>query len=130
MVFETNDLMTRKVILFNVAFFFLLIGISNSYAQVDYSQKVQESNFNKESYKLFFVDFWATWCGPCVYATEHINQIRDQFKNDLYVATISVESPDLVKKYLKKHSNTLDVYSDFNGETFKKYNIQVLPNGI
>lgn len=110
--------------------FFFVAGTFCSFSQVSYSNKVQESALNKDSYKLFFVDFWATWCGPCSYATTHINQIRDRFPNDLYVATISQEQPGLIEKYLKKHPNTLDVYSDASGDTFKSYNIKVLPNGI
>ena len=113
-----------------IKFIFLFTVVWSASAQVSYSEKVQESTIEKEAYNLFFIDFWATWCGPCSYATTHINQIRDRFPNELYVATMSQEQPDLIRKYLKKHSNTLDVYADANNATFKNYNIKALPAGI
>ena len=117
-----------KATLITLMFFFL--GISTSNAQVSYSERVQSSSIKKETYNLFFIDFWATCCGPCSYATTHINQIRDKFPNELCVATMSQEQPDLISKYLKKHPNTIDVYSDAEGKTFKAHKINVLPSGI
>jgi thiol-disulfide isomerase/thioredoxin len=34
-----------------------------------------------ESGKVYVLDFWATWCGPCVKAIPHMNEIAKQYKD-------------------------------------------------
>ncbi len=113
-----------------LALIIFFISITGVKSQISFSELVQESTVKKETYNLFFVDFWATWCIPCSYATTHINQIRDSFPNELYVATISEEQPNLILNYLEKHPNNLDVYSDADGETFNSFKITSLPSGV
>jgi thiol-disulfide isomerase/thioredoxin len=31
--------------------------------------------------KVVVLEFWATWCGPCVAAISHLNELADQFKD-------------------------------------------------
>ena len=41
--------------------------------------------------KVAVIDFWATWCGPCVKAIPHMNDLQRQFKNDVVCIGISDE---------------------------------------
>ncbi|MGX9121061.1 TlpA disulfide reductase family protein, partial [Mesorhizobium sp. BHbsci] len=31
--------------------------------------------------KLYIVEFWATWCGPCVSAMPHLAELQDKYKD-------------------------------------------------
>src|SRR5262245_45741257 len=31
--------------------------------------------------KVVLIDFWATWCGPCVAAIPHIQQLHEKYKD-------------------------------------------------
>jgi thiol-disulfide isomerase/thioredoxin len=42
--------------------------------------------------KVVIVDFWATWCGPCVRAIPHMNDIANKFRGKVECVGLSDES--------------------------------------
>ena len=56
-----------------LAIVIFLVMVNYGYSQVKVSEFIQESKIaSPESNKLYFVDFWATWCVPCITAKEHL----------------------------------------------------------
>ena len=51
--------------------------------------------------KFILIDFWATWCGPCIKAIPDLNNYHSEFKDDLVVIGISDEPKKTVKKFKK-----------------------------
>ncbi|MCK8481562.1 TlpA family protein disulfide reductase [Psychroserpens algicola] len=110
----------------------ICFGISSfSYGQIRFSETIQTSKTatNTEA-SLFFIDFWATWCKPCVYASEYLGVLQKQYPDRFYVVSLSEENPDVVKRFLKKHPTDLAVSIDYKGETFKANNTRTLPYGL
>lgn len=35
-----------------------------------------------EEGEIYVLDFWATWCGPCVASIPHINELQQEYKDD------------------------------------------------
>lgn len=101
------------------------------FGQTRISERIQESTIanNKES-KLFFIDFWATWCGPCITVSKYLTSVQQQYPNDFYVLSLSQENPEIVKRFLNKHKIDLAIAIDYEGETFKKYEVSSLPYGV
>lgn len=61
----------------------------------------QAPNFYVESWltptpdptgKVLVIDFWATWCGPCVAAIPHMNELAQHYGNQVVVVGVSSES--------------------------------------
>jgi len=53
--------------------------------------------------KVIFLNFWATWCMPCVAELPSINKLYKQFKNeDIIFLLISNENIEKVKKYKER----------------------------
>lgn len=63
-------------------------------------------SFEKD--KIYVIEFWASWCGPCMAAIPHVNGIQEKFK-DKGVTVIGVncweEDPEDADKALRKTPN-------------------------
>ncbi len=47
--------------------------------------------------KIVVLDFWATWCGPCVAAMPHVQEIADRYKDQGVVVLASCTSDERSK---------------------------------
>ena len=114
----------------------LVLGIffisSQSFSQVKISELFQKSDYHSETskQKLFMIEFWATWCGPCITVSDYLDVLQEQYIKDLYILSISEETPETVKKFLSKRPTRFATAIDYDGETFKKYRVKDLPYAV
>jgi len=67
-------------------------------------QRVANASFDKFAGKTVVLEFWATWCGPCVEAIPHLNELAAKFKDKPVVfLSVTDEEPEVVEYFLKKH---------------------------
>lgn len=56
--------------------------------------------------KVYIVEFWATWCGPCIASMPHLNELQTKYRNKgLQIISVSDESAETVDSFLKQSVN-------------------------
>ena len=71
-----------------------------------------------ESDKTVLIDFWATWCGPCKMIAPAIEEIADEYSDEIKVCKVNIDDePSLATKFGITSIPTLLVVK--NGEVVK-----------
>lgn len=63
--------------------------------------------------KVVFVDFWATWCGPCQMISPIIEQIADEYVEKMPVVKIDIDqNSELAEEYKIMSIPTVILFKD------------------
>ncbi len=78
--------------------------------------------------KVVVLEFWATWCAPCVAEIPHLNQLNEEFR-DKQVQFISItdEGEDVIAPFLKRQEMKSWIGLDTDRSVFKAYGVKGIP---
>jgi thiol-disulfide isomerase/thioredoxin len=81
---------------------------------------IQGNQFTLESVrgqKVVVLEFWATWCGPCVASIPKIEELHRQYGDRVAILAISDEDPAIVSNFVRdrKDSMTYPVLTQTEG---------------
>jgi cytochrome c-type biogenesis protein len=85
--------------------------------------------------KVIFLNFWATWCGPCRDEMPHIEELYNEFnlnKDDVVILGVANPngvdvSKEEVLSFLEENEYTYPVLFDETGELFENYYVTAYP---
>ncbi|GAA4931835.1 hypothetical protein GCM10023314_00050 [Algibacter agarivorans] len=61
-----------------------------------------EKFLNKKDDKIYVINFWATWCAPCVKELPYFEKLNENYNNEnVEVILVSLDFPHLYDKKLK-----------------------------
>ncbi|MCM5663903.1 TlpA family protein disulfide reductase [Galbibacter mesophilus] len=67
-------------------------------------------NFEETKGKVVLVNFWATWCPPCIAEMPSLQKLYNNYKNEVVFIFISNEEKETIKKFLNKNDYSFPVY--------------------
>lgn len=77
--------------------------------------------------KMVFLNFWATWCGPCVRELPSIQKIHETY-SDVVVITVNCgDSITDIQSFMTKNNYTFNVVPDENGIISHLYYTDYIP---
>lgn len=82
--------------------------------------------------QIVVLDFWATWCGPCVQALPKIIEVTNQFadKDVAFYAVNIGEEKTRINDFLKQHNIAPSVLFDLEGEIARAYGANAIPQTV
>lgn len=85
---------------------------------------------------VYVLDFWATWCGPCLASMPHLSELQDHYAEDVVViavGTVDNEStPTRIRRVadLREDRMRFRVAIDEDGSATEAYRVSVRDMGI
>jgi thiol-disulfide isomerase/thioredoxin len=74
------------------------------------------------------LDFWATWCAPCVAAFPKFNELEKNFADQpVRFISITYETPEMILPFLAKHRLETQVALDNDFATFRSFKAWGIP---
>ncbi len=82
--------------------------------------------------KVVILDFWATWCGPCLQAMPQVERAAKEFADrgvELYAVNLQ-EAPRDIKAMLERHKFDVTVALDRDGVVAERYAATAIPQTV
>jgi thiol-disulfide isomerase/thioredoxin len=82
--------------------------------------------------RVVVLDFWATWCGPCLQSMPLVEGVVREFAGrgvELFAVDLE-EQPEQITGTLKRHKLTIPVALDRDGAVAAKYAVTAIPQTV
>lgn len=82
--------------------------------------------------KIVILDFWASWCGPCLQAMPQVDRVAHEFADqgvELFAINLE-ETPEKVKGALERLKLETTVALDQNGRVAERYGVTSIPQTV
>jgi uncharacterized protein (TIGR03435 family) len=86
-----------------------------------------QADWEKLRGKVVVLEFWATWCGPCVAALPHTNELAERYKENVQFIQITNEGRADVEAFLAKQPMNGWVGLDTDRSVFDAYCVKGIP---
>lgn len=80
--------------------------------------------------KVVWLEFWATWCGPCISVMPHLVNLQQKYKDRLQVIAISNEPEKRIEQFLEAKPFHLSFAIDTADLMRKYFPYQLIPHSV
>lgn len=91
------------------------IEVEDRKAVADFNWRLQNLegkyvNFNQSEGSVALVNFWATWCPPCIAELPSMQELYDIYGDDVDFYFVSLESTETLQKFVAKKGYQIPIY--------------------
>ncbi|BBL75928.1 TlpA disulfide reductase family protein [Methylomagnum ishizawai] len=82
--------------------------------------------------KVGYIDFWASWCGPCAQSFPFMNELHREFQAqglEIIALNLDEEAQD-AQDFLKKYPASFPIASDPQGKCPQKFDVKAMPTSF
>jgi thiol-disulfide isomerase/thioredoxin len=123
----------QKKFLLVFSFFFTLLFCSVSYAAQENNNNTLErfeSLIASHQGKVIYLDFWASWCGPCRKSFPWMNTMQEVHKQQGFVIiSVNVDNEKAsAEQFLTEVPANFSVFYDPKGKVARKFKLRGMPS--
>lgn len=109
------------------------LGIGSDAPPLDIEHWIQDGNgffepvTEFEDGKVYVIEFWATWCGPCIASMPHLAELQNKYRGrGVQIVSVSDESLEEVQQLLERENEEVGKTFD---EITSAYTLTTDPDG-
>jgi len=87
-------------------------------------------DFDDLPHDAVLIEFWGTWCAPCVAAIPHLNDLHDALGDEMTFISVTFEKPERIERFLKARSMNSWIGCDTDRSMVEAYGISGWPTTI
>jgi len=111
-----------------VFIFIALVVFTGKGESVNIEDNELQQAISENSGKVIYLDFWASWCGPCRQSFPWLNEMQSKHKN-LKIISINLDNNKLLADdFLAETPANFTVIYDPKGKLAKQYKIKGMPS--
>jgi thiol-disulfide isomerase/thioredoxin len=81
--------------------------------------------------KVVVVEFWATWCGPCVKGIPHLNELHKKHAADgLVILSLTDQDKNAVEKFVDERGEGMSYAVGMGSEAVRDYGVSGIPHAF
>ena len=118
-----------KKILFSVLFLQLL-SPNIGFAQIHIDHWIHQPSKSDIVRPIVYLDFWATWCAPCISSMPHTQSLEHKYGKDILFVYISDEPENRIEAFMQEKNYDFFTANDLQRANYERFDIRNIPTSI